>query len=97
MSARPFWWPDAKGFVLITYALITVGILLMIRETPSLLTSAPFMTLASGFMGAGGLGLIAAFHYGSSSGSKDSGDRADKAMDLAKTAMDQGTGDGAKK
>lgn len=86
-------WPDARGWAMILMFILTVMILIMIRENPRLLGNASFMQLASTIAGAGGLGLVLAFHFGSSSGTAKANQRADKAEAKAEAAT-SGTGDG---
>jgi hypothetical protein len=77
-----FWWrllPDARGWCAGAVFALTVGVLNMIDRQPMLLENASFMQLVGSIAGAGGLGLVLAFHFGSSSGTAKANERADKA------------------
>lgn len=78
--------PDGRGWAAIGLYALDVMVLLMIREQPQLLESAAFMQIAGPLLGAGGLGLILAFHFGSSSGTANANRRADDAEKRAAAA-----------
>lgn len=78
--------PDARGWCAIAVFAFAWRILWMIDSNPTLLDSAPFMGLAGGILGAGGIGLVLAFHFGSSSGTAKANERADKAVQRADAA-----------
>lgn len=78
---RPFWFPDSKGWAAVGYFALAFTILAMIWNDKTFLANAAFMGVVGGVMGAGGIGLIIAFYYGSSSGAKDANARTDRVLD----------------
>lgn len=81
-SPLPLWvrlLPDARGWTAAGVYALGWRILWMVDTNPKLLDSAPFMGLATGVLGVGGLGIILTFHFGSSSGTAKANERADKA------------------
>lgn len=87
--------PDARGWCALAVFALTVGILQMIANNPALLSNASFMLLVGNIAGAGGLGLVLAFHFGSSTGTQKANERADRAQAIAAAgAGSSGTGDG---
>lgn len=85
VAPAPWWWPDARGWCAAAVFALTCIILKMIDNNPALLSNASFMQLVGSIAGAGGLGLVLAFHFGSSSGTQKANERADKIVaDAAK-------------
>ncbi len=82
----PWYWPDARGWCAGAVFALTCVILKMIDNNPALLSNASFMQLVGSIAGAGGLGLVLAFHFGSSSGTVKANERADKLVDAANSA-----------
>lgn len=78
--------PDGRGWAAIALYTLDVGVLWMIYDKPALLESAAFMQIAGPLLGAGGLGLVLAFHFGSSSGTANANRRADDAEKRAAAA-----------
>ncbi len=90
---EPIGVPDGRGWVAIAVFSMSGAILLMIRENPALLANASFMQIAQTIVGAGGLGLVVAFHYASSSGTAKANSRADDAEKRAAAAAPDPTKD----
>lgn len=86
--------PDGRGWIALGVFLLTSAILGMIRENPALLANASFMQLVGSIAGAGGLGLVLAFHFASSSGTAKANARADKADQRAEAAADGANSEG---
>lgn len=76
----PWWfpgWPDGRLLCGAGVFVLLVGLLVMIYANPALLDSTPFMQLVTVI--ASSLGVVVAFHFGSSSGSAKANQRADQA------------------
>lgn len=90
-----FWWrliPDSKAIVFAAVFVLVLALLQMIHKRPELLDSASFMQLVQAIIGAGGFGLIIAWHFASSSGTAKANERADKAERRATDATGDLTG-----
>ena len=88
--------PNARGWCALAVFAFAWRILWMIDVHPDFLDSAPFMGMAGGILGAGGIGLVLTFHFGSSSGAVKANERADKAVaraDAATSAPSNRAGD----
>jgi len=56
--------PDIRVWIVVGLFALAWRLLYMIEATPSLLNSAPFMSIAVLILGSGGMGAIVAFYYG---------------------------------
>lgn len=80
MKAPAWQWPDFRGWVAMGYFALGWRVIEIIAAQPKLLDNSAFMLLVGSTVGAGGLGMVATFLFGSSKGTADANDRTDKVI-----------------
>lgn len=86
MTEKPFWWPDARGWLSIAMFMLTIGILLMLKYDATLAKDEFFKVLASAIVVTGLLNNVTGYYFTSSKTNSDLRDQVGKALDVAKEA-----------
>lgn len=88
-NEKPYWWPDARGWISIAMFVLTLTILLMLKFDMSLAKDEFFKVLASAIVVTGLLNNVTGYYFTSSKSSGELRDQVGKALDVAKEATTQ--------
>lgn len=84
---RPFWYPDARGWLSIAMFLLTLAILIAITFKPELAENEFFKVLASAIVVTGLLNNVTGFYFTASKANADMRDQVNKALTVADQAQ----------
>lgn len=83
VTPRPFWWPEARGFVAIGVFLLALLVIVLSARYPELMKEQLWVQIVTALVLTALIGLVLNFWFGTSKGSADKSLMLDKKKDDA--------------